>query len=154
VADCTSESKELPFPIMRTATMCLLLAAIGVALSSASALLANGARDYPLTAKVLSVTPGQAIPSGAGSAGSQSGIAVGGAYGKSPDREEVEIDGKIYTTEVVSRGSTSGHIGDTLPAAFGKRHGVDLIFVLGKDKDGKPKEIALRIISQRAATST
>jgi hypothetical protein len=137
---------------MRTGTLCVLLGAIGVALSSSSALLAGGARDYPLTAKVLSVTPGQAIPSGGGSAGSQTGISVG-VYGTSPDREEVQIDGKIYTTEVVSRGSTSGHIGDTLPAAFGKRHGVDLIFVLGKDKDGKPKEITLRIIGQRAATS-
>jgi hypothetical protein len=136
---------------MRAATMCVLLAAISVALSFASAPLAGGSRDYPLTAKVLSVTHGEAIPSGGGSAGSQSGISVGGAYAMSPDREEVEIDGKIYTTEVVSHGSTSGHIGDTLPAAFGKRYGVKVIFVLGKDKDGKPKEITLRIISQRAA---
>jgi hypothetical protein len=28
---------------------------------------------------------------------------------------------------------------------------VKVIFVLGKDKDGKPKEITLRIIGQRAA---
>jgi hypothetical protein len=135
---------------MRIATTGLLLAAISVALSPASAR-AAGARDYPLTAKVLSVSPGKAIPSGGGSVGSQNGISVGGAYATSPDREEVEINGKIYTTEVVSRGSTSGHIGETLPAAFGKRHGVDMIFVLGKDKDGKPKEITLRVLSQRAA---
>ena len=137
---------------MRTATTRVLLAAVSVALLSPSALLAGGPREYPLTAKVLSVTRGAPIPSGGGSAGSQSGISVGGAYATSPDREEVEIDGKIYTAEVVSRGSTSGHIGDSLPAAFGKRHGVDVIFVLGKDKDDKPKEITLRVISQRPAT--
>jgi hypothetical protein len=136
---------------MRTAITRVLLAAVSVALLSASALLAGGPREYPLTAKVLSVTHGQPIPAGAGPAGSQGGISVG-TYAMSPDREEVEIDGKIYTTEVVSRGSTSGHIGDSLPAAFGKRHGVDMIFVLGKDKDGKPKEITLRIISQRPVT--
>jgi hypothetical protein len=136
---------------MRTATTRVLLAAVSVALLSASALLAGGPRDYPLTAKVLSVTHGQPIPAGAGPAGSQSGISVG-TYAMSSDREEVEIDGKIYTTEVVSRGSTSGHLGESLPAAFGKRHGEDMIFVLGKDKDGKPKEITLRIISQRPVT--
>jgi hypothetical protein len=136
---------------MRTATRCALLAGIGVALASAPALLAGGTREYPLTAKVLSVTHGEAIPSAAGSANSQSGVSAGGAYAASPDREEVEIDGKIYTTDVVSRGSTSGHIGDTLPAAFGKRHGVDVIYLLGKDKEGKPKEITLRVVSQRPA---
>jgi hypothetical protein len=29
---------------------------------------------------------------------------------------------------------------------------VNVIFVLGKDKDGKPKEITLRVISQRPAS--
>src|ERR1700722_15538790 len=109
---------------MRTATTCVLLAAVSVALLSASALLAGGPREYPLTAKVLSVTRGAPIPSGGGSAGSQSGISVGGAYATSPDREEVEIDGKIYTTDVGSRGSTSEHMDDTLPAPSGKRYGV------------------------------
>jgi len=146
------KAKNYHFPTMRTAITCVLLAAISVTLSSASPLLAGGPREYPVTAKVLSVTHGPAVPSGGGSASSQSGVSVGGAYAASPDREEVEIDGKIYTTDVVSRGSTSGHIGDTLPAAFGKRYGVNVIFVLGKDKDGKPKEITLRVISQRPAS--
>lgn len=118
--------------------------------ASASALLAGGAREYPLTAKVLSVTPGQATASGGGAASSQSGLSVGGGYSTTPDREEIEINGQIYTTEIESRGSTSGHIGDTLPAAFGKRHGVNVIYLLGKDANGKPKEITLRVVSQRA----
>jgi|ERR1700722_11134646 hypothetical protein len=138
---------------MRTAIRCALLAGISIALVSASALLAGGARDYPLTARVLSVTHGEAIPSAGGSVSSQSGVSVGGAYATSPDREEVEIDGKIYTTDVVSRGSTSGHIGDTLPAAFGKRYGVNVIYLLSKDKDGKPKEITLRVVSQRSVSA-
>jgi len=57
------KAKNYHFPIMRTAIMCVLLAAISVTLSSASPLLAGGPREYPLTAKVLSVTHGASIPS-------------------------------------------------------------------------------------------
>jgi hypothetical protein len=119
--------------------------------ATATTLNAGGQRDYPLSARVISVTPGQSTQSANTAASSQSGVSLGAGYSGAPDHEEVEIDGKIYTTEILSRGSTSGHIGDSLPAAFGKQHGINVIYLLGKDKNGKPREITLKIIDQRTA---
>ena len=108
--------------------------------------------DYPLTARILSVEDMGSTGVSAPVMNSQTGIVTGAAASsvRNPDREEVQIGDAIYVTTLLSRGGLSGKVGDRFRAAFGKKHGLDVIYLLGTDKHGKAKVVTLEIVGHRA----
>jgi hypothetical protein len=105
--------------------------------------------DYTLTAKILSVEASTRRHSSPVT-NPNTGVITGSTTGYSTnDREEIQIGNTIYITNLWGRGGINGKVGDSFPARIGKKHGLPVIYLLGKDKHGRPKEVTLEIVGQR-----
>lgn len=92
-------------------------------------------KDYPLTATIISEEHS--------SDWHPYGISVS-------DREEIKIGDTIYITSVL-HGQIDGKVGDSFPARLGRSHGLQVVYLLGVDRHGKPTVASLEITGQRMA---
>jgi hypothetical protein len=106
-------------------------------------------KDFPLTARVVS-TENDVQRHTSPAMNTSTGVITGSATTYTRDtRTEVQIGDTIYVTSVLHGGGINGKVGDSFPARIGKKHGLQVIYLLGQDKHSKPKVTTLEIIGQR-----
>ena len=110
--------------------------------------------DFPLSARVLSYESGVVGSGPSTTINPQTGAVSGytsGSWGRI-EKEEIQIGDKIYTTEIWGRGGVSGGVGDSFPAAFGKRGRFETILLLGTNKKtGRAEVVTLKVVGQRVS---